>query len=156
MIFPIGTFNTHQFTTGGHNDYFLIPNVAATYLTRPNVLGDGLEFSARLFLDHALENPQTHYRSGDVLDLDYAVSERVGRLQYGAAGFAASQLGRDVQLGQTVAPHGRYLVSIKLGPVVAYDLPGLGATVKAKLTLPIYARNTILGPQFVFAISFGL
>jgi hypothetical protein len=156
MVFPTGTFNTHQFTTGGHGTYFVIPNVAATYLTRPNTLGDGLEFSARLFLDHALENPLTHYHSGDVLDLDFAVSERRGRLQYGVAGFAATQLGPDVRNGRTVAPNGRYLVAVKAGPVVAYDFPDRGITLKAKLGFPIYARNSVPGTQFVFSVGFRL
>ncbi len=86
MIFPTGAYNTHQFNTPGHNDYFYIPNAAASYLFGPNFLGDGLEVSARVFYDHASTNQANSYTSGDVIDLDYAISERSGPFQYGLFG----------------------------------------------------------------------
>ena len=156
MIFPIGTYNTHQFTTPGHNDYFVIPNFAVSYLTQPNLIGDGLELSARLFYDHALPNPLTHYKSGDVLDLDFAVSERDGRFQYGIAGFGAVQVGRDIEDGETVPVDGKYFDIFKLGPVAQYDFPRLGLAIKAKLELPIYSRNSTRGPQGVIVVALKL
>ncbi len=156
MIFPIGTYNTHQFTTPGHNDYFIIPNAAVTYLTPPNFLGDGLELSAHLFYDHATTNPDDAYTTGDVLDLDYAVTERSGRWQYGVAGFGAFQVASDVQNGSIVKPAGKYFDAAKIGPVVAYDLPRFGMTFKVKVGAPLYNRNTIFGPQVVFAMGLKL
>ncbi len=154
MIFPIGTYNTHQFTTAGHNDYFIIPNLAASYLTQPNFLGDGVEFSGHLFYDHALSNPLTDYKSGDVIDLDFAVSGRDGRFQYGIAGFGAVQIGRDTRNGTTVPISGKYFDVFKLGPVLEYDIPSLGMSLKAKLQLPIYSRNSTRGPQGVLVAAF--
>ena len=156
MIFPIGRYNDQQFTTPGHNDYFIIPNLAATYLTKPNFLGDGFEFDAHLFYDHALQNQTTEYNSGDVIDLDYAVSERAGRLQYGVVGFAASQIGRDTAHGQTVPVRGRYFVALKSGPIIAYDFPKLAMTVKAKALFSEYVKNALFGPQVVLAVGFKL
>lgn len=154
MIFPTGTYNTHQFVTSGHNDYFIIPNFAATYLFGPNVLGDGVELDGHLFYDHALQNPTTKYSSGDIIDLDFAISERSGRLQYGFAGYYAAQIGKDKRNGITVTPEGDFYGSSRVGPVVAYDFPSIGATAKLKLQIPIYVRNTIDSPAAVF--SFGI
>lgn len=156
MIFPTGAYNTHQFNTAGHNDYFYIPNAAATYLTRPNFIGDGLELSGRLYYDHASVNPATHYYSGDVVNLDYAVSERSGNLQYGIYGNAASQIQNDTRSGVEVSIKGKHFVFVKAGPVIAYDIPSSAVTVKAKVNLPIYVRNATLGPQFVFSVGFRL
>ena len=144
MIFPVGAYNTHQFDTPGHNDYFIIPNVTATYLSKPNFLGDGVEYDLHAFYDRALTNPTTNYASGDIIDLDYAISERSGRWQYGIAGFGAFQVNRDVQSGQTVPIKGNYFTEIQIGPVVAYDFPKLGLGLKLKVQLPVYDRNTIL------------
>lgn len=153
MIFPIGTYNTHQISTPGHNDYFIIPNAAATYLTKPNFIGDGLEFSGHMFYDHAFRNDATNYSSGDVVDIDLAVSERSGRLQYGISGYIAFQVGRDVRNEVAVPPNGRYYSSSKIGPIVAYDFPSIGASLKVKVGLPIYSRNSIKGPQGVVALG---
>ena len=154
MIFPIGSYQPQNFLTPGHNAYFLTPNLAVTYLTKPNFLGDGLEFSGHLFYNHALENDYDHYRDGDVMDLDWAISERQGRFQYGVTGFAASQLGRDTQSSRPVTTHGNYFVAVKAGPIIDYDIPKIGGALKAKALLPVYERNTVFGPTFVLSVGF--
>ena len=156
MIFPIGDYQALHSVTPGHNDYFITPNVAATYLTRPNFLGDGVEFSGHLFYNHALENTYDHYRDGDVIDLDWGITERDGRIQYGATGFAAFQIGRDAQNGVAVPPEGKYFNAVKIGPIVAYDFPHLGLSLKAKALFSGYIKNTVFGPTFVLSAGFKL
>lgn len=155
MIIPIGSYSPDKFFTVGHNDYFIVPNVAASYLTQPNFLGDGLELSGRLFYNRALTNSYTHYTQGDIIDLDYGVSERVGKWQFGIAGNVASQINSDAVNGQYVLPSGRYFALAKAGPVVAYDTDW-GGTLKAKISYPVWVRNTIASPQFILALSFKL
>jgi hypothetical protein len=154
-IFPIGTYNPDKFLQVGHNDYFFVPNFALSYLTKPNFLGDGLEFSARFFYNHATTNPVTNYAQGDIVDVDAAISERVGRWQYGVAGNFATQINSDAQNGRYVGPDGRYLTLSRVGPVLIYDADW-GGTFKAKFQYPVDIRNTVAAPQFVFALSFKL
>lgn len=141
MIFPIGNYTPNKDITIGHNVYFFIPNFAFTYLTRPNFLGDGLEFSSAMFFDFASKNNHTNYSTGLVGDIDFAVTERMGNWQAGLAGYYAQQWQQDIQNGMPVAPNGKKLFTLALGPVVAYDIPKWHASVKLKVTLPVAQGN---------------
>jgi hypothetical protein len=142
MQFPTGTYSaTSPTPSSGFNVYRIIPNVALTYLTGPNALGDGVEFSSQIFYGITTTNDATNYSSGDTVDIDFAVSERAGRWQYGLAGYYAFQLQGDKKDGMEV-PGGNKLKVLGLGPVVAYRIPAWKSVIKAKLQLPVYARNT--------------
>ncbi len=142
MIFPTGKYNTTQIATPGHNVFFYIPNAAATYLTGPNFLGDGLEFSGHVFFDISSYNHRTNYQTGPLYDFDGAISERSGRWQYGVAGYYARQWGDDTQGGVPVLGTGKRLVTAAVGPVIAYDIPEWKASIKFKINFPVYERNT--------------
>lgn len=156
MIFPIGRYNTNQFATPGHNTYYIIPNVALTYLTSPNFIGDGVELSGHVFYDDALRNRATDYHSGGVLDLDWGITERSGRLQYGIVGSAASQIQNDTVHGRVATTNGNRLVDVEAGPVVALSLPKVGLFLKTKVLWDLYARNHLNGPQMIFEAGFKL
>lgn len=141
MIFPTGKYNTTQLATPGHNVYFFIPNAAATYLTGPNFLGDGLEFSGHVFFDISSKNNATNYKTGPVYDIDGAISERSGRWQYGISGYYARQWEDDTQNGLLALGTGKRLVTAAAGPVIAYDIPEWKASIKFKINFPIYTRN---------------
>jgi hypothetical protein len=150
MIFPTGKYNTTQLSTSGHNVFIYIPNFAVTYLTGPNFMGDGLEFSVHVFFDIVGRNSATNYSTGSIYDIDAAISERVGRWQVGVQGYYARQWEDDIQNGQIVAPNGKRLVAADVGPVVSYDIPQWKSTVKLKIQLPVYSRNTLgIGRAFV-------
>jgi hypothetical protein len=151
MLFPTGKYNNTQLYTSGRNVFIYIPNFAVTYLTGPNFLGDGLEFSAHVFFDILGHNSATNYQTGPVYDIDGAVTERIGRWQVGVQGYYTRQWGGDTQDGQPVAPNGKRLVAAAVGPVVNYDIPEWKSSVKFKLTLPVYARNT-LGVGYAYVI----
>ncbi|WP_175821261.1 transporter [Burkholderia sp. BCC0419] len=143
MVFPVGEYNTTDLYTSGRNVWFFIPNVAFTYLTGPNALGDGLEVSAHVFLNFAAKNRATQYTSGTVADVNFAVSERWGRWQGGIAGYYASQLNDDYQQGQLVPPDGRRYASLAIGPVVSYDIPAWKSSVKFKALFPVHTKNSL-------------
>lgn len=143
MVFPDGRYKVKDLATQGHNYYVLIPNFALTYLTGPQFsFGRGTEFSARLFYDVPTKNDANGYQSGQVVDVDWAVTERFTGFQAGVAGNYAHQTTPDQLHGADVAPHGNYLVRATAGPVVAFDIPSLKATVKAKILADYYDRNT--------------
>jgi hypothetical protein len=142
MQFPTGKYRPNSPTpSAGFNIYRIIPNVALTYLTGPNVIGDGVELSTQIFYGMTTTNHATHYASGDTVDIDFAVSERSGRWQYGVAGNYAFQLQGDKRNG-TEVPGGNKIGVVSLGPVVAYRIPSWRSVVKAKVLIPVYARNT--------------
>ena len=143
MIFPTGVYSPTQFVDPGHNTIIYIPNFAVSYLTAPNFLGDGLEISAHAFFDISGKNDATNYSTGTVWDVDYAVSEKIGRWQVGLAGYYAQQWESDIQNGQMVIPNGKKLETAALGPVVAYAIPELKAGVKLKVQFPVIERNAI-------------
>lgn len=143
MMFPTGKYNTTQITTTGHNVFIYIPNFAVTYLTGPNFLGDGTEFSVHTFFDIVGRNRATNYSTGPIYDIDAAISERIGRWQVGVQGFYARQWEDDVQNGAIVAGNGRRLVAAGVGPIVSYDIPEWKSSVKLKIQLPVVTHNSL-------------
>jgi hypothetical protein len=97
----------------------------------------------KFYWNYYLENPATHYRTGDLLDVDFAITEHVGRFQVGVTGFYAFQIEDDTQFGVPVAADGRQGEVLKLGGVVNYDLPEYASTLKFKAVAPVVAANTV-------------
>ena len=79
----------------------------------------------------------------EVLDLDFAVSERIGRFQVGVAGFFGTQITDDKQFGVRIPPDGRRGEVLDLGGVLAYDMPEYGASVKIKGLTTVITENTV-------------
>lgn len=142
MLFGVGTYDKDKIVSTGRNVTYMIPNAAVSYLTGPNWLGDGTEFSARVFLDIATENKATNYKNGPVADIDFAVSERMGKWQVGVAGYYAKQLSDDERDGDKI-PGGNRFGSAGIGPVVSYTIPKWKSNVKFKLLAPVYSKNTM-------------
>ncbi len=154
MEVPIGTYEPQKLAPDGHNVVFIIPNIAVTYMTAPNFLGDGAEFDAHLFFDFSAENHETDYQSGAPIDVDFALTERNKIFQFGVAGFYARQIQNDYQAGFLVAPNGKHFEALKLGPIVAVDFPKQHLTLKFKASLGVESRNTLDGTNFVLSAGF--
>ncbi|WP_109478143.1 transporter [Paraburkholderia sp. C35] len=142
MIFPTGHYDQNAIVSTGRNTIYYIPNAAFSYLTGPNVFGDGTEFSLHVFLDIAATNSATKYHNGPVIDFDYAISEKLGLWQFGLAGYYATQLSDDHQNGQAV-PGGNRFASAGIGPVLSYTIPQWKSNIKLKASIPIYTRNSL-------------
>ncbi len=156
MEIPIGTYEPQKLAPDGHNVVFIIPNLAVTYMTEPNFLGDGAEFDAHLFFDYSAENHETDYQSGPPIDVDFAITERDKIFQYGVAGFYARQIQNDYHDGLVVAPNGKHFEAFKLGPIFAVDFPRQHLTVKFKASLGIESHNTLDGTNFVISLGMKL
>lgn len=162
-VIPIGRYNYQNFPNVGHNTFISVPNVAATYLTGPNLslFGDGTEISARFFFEKLYQNPTTLYQSGNVYDIDFAVTERWANVQFGLAGAYAQQVNSDIcggvttcgGAGSVVAPYGNLFEKFFMGPVVAYYWPELDMTFKVKATFAIHDANAYNNNTLAFSLA---
>lgn len=146
IVLPWGRFDhsdpLNQALSIGTNIWDFAPSIALTYTTPP-ILAEGTEFSAKFYWNNYLENPATHYRTGDLLDIDFAITEHVGRFQVGVTGFYAFQIEDDKQFGVPVPPDGRQGEVLKVGGVVNYDMPEYAASVRVKAVHALIAANTV-------------
>ena len=152
---PIGRYDVRNFDNVGKNTFIAIPNAALTYLTGPNLsIADATELSARFFYEAVQKNPTTLYHSGDIVDVDFAVTQRWENVQAGLAGAYARQVNNDLTAtGGIAAPNGNIYEKFILGPVLAYDSPTLNTTFKVKATFGVHNENTYLNNTIVFSIA---
>jgi hypothetical protein len=146
VVIPVGTYDAadllSQALSPGTNLWDFAPTLAVTYTTRP-ILAEGTEFSAKFYWNNYLENPDTDYRTGDLLNVDFAVTEHIGRYQVGVAGFYAWQIEDDKIAGTSIPPDGRRGRALQIGGVVAYDMPEHASSVKLKAIASPFAENTV-------------
>jgi len=120
---PIGQYSSTSIANNSTNFWVLAPSVAVTYTFKSLLpVGEATEISGRLFYDAYLKNPATNYWSGSPLDLDFAVTQRIGPFQGGFAGTMLHQLQNDYKDGVKVAPDGNRVNALLLGGVFSYDL----------------------------------
>jgi hypothetical protein len=145
-IIPVGSYGAEeartQGTTLGSNIWDIAPLAALTYTTAP-VLADGTEFSAKVYWNNYLENPETNYKTGDLVNIDFALTEHAGHWQIGLAGAYFEQIEDDSAGGIRVPPDGRQNKTLALGAVAAYDIPELGATIRLKALKSVYTENFV-------------
>jgi hypothetical protein len=144
-VLPIGNYSAIDAATSGvtmgKNTFTVAPTVAITYTTPP-LIAEGTELSARLYWNSYATNPTTQYRSGPLLDLDFALTEHIGRFQVGAAGYYAVQVADDRLSGTSVPPDGRRAEVLNIGALVAYDMPEYASLLKVKVLNTVLVRNT--------------
>lgn len=149
---PIGQFDASRHVGSlGFNNWTLSPNMAVTYRTKP-ILLDATEFSARLFYNHNFERHDStggfDYRDGDYISLDFAVTERYSRYQFGMAGNWRQQIEDDSGSPAVPALDGQRFSSLRLGPVLAVDLPEIGAGISFKYLRDVEVQQGFKGDQF--------
>ena len=154
IVFPGVTYDAsdplQQTLSPSSNIWDFAPTVAFTYTTEA-ILADGTEISVRFFWNNYLENRITHYQTSDVLDLEFAVSEHIGRFQVGVTGFYAFQVEDDELFGVPIPPDGRRLKISSLGPIVAFDMPTYNSSVKVKALTTLLTENTVRSWAVVFS-----
>ncbi|MFZ4805753.1 MAG: transporter [Hyphomicrobiaceae bacterium] len=146
VVVPIGRYKAEtsqsQGLLIGNNLWDVAPNVAFTYMTRP-LLFDGTELSAKVYLNTYGENPDTHYKTGSLVNIDFALTERIGRAQLGLAGFYAFQIADDELHGVPVSPDGMRGKVLHLGGVIGFDMPEHGASLKVKALTSVVTENAV-------------
>jgi len=153
-VLPLGQYDPTDLTTQarsiGTNIYDFAPSLAFTYTTPP-IFAEGTEFSAKMYLNNYLTNPATDYATGSIFNVDFAISERIGRFQVGLAGSYLLQVTDDTQFGVLIPPDGRRAKGLALGAIVNYDMPEIEASVKIKPIAAVRAENTV----YFWGISIG-
>lgn len=156
VLLPVGNYNQQiQAANGvtlGYNTFDVAPSVAVTYTTPP-LIADGTEFSAKFYWDNYATNPATQYHSSQLLDVDFAVTEHVGRFQVGPAGFYVFQTGMDRQYGAVVPPDGRRLEYMALGGVINYDMAEYNSIIRFKANTTVFSQNGVVAKLFVISFA---
>src|SRR5215467_2491559 len=145
-VFPVGEYHVAQATQQGirvgNNIFDIAPSVAITYTTPP-IIAEATELSAKLYWNKYRINPATQYQTADLVTVDFALTERYGRFQAGAAGTYAFQIAGDKQFGVTVPPDGRRSEVLLLGGIFVYDLPEYAMSAKIKAVSSVIAANAV-------------
>lgn len=146
VVVPVGQFDSsepiEQAVSIGANIWDVAPAIALTYTTPP-ILAEGTEFSGKLYWNNYRENRETNYRTGDLLNLDFAITEHIGRFQVGIAGFYAVQVEDDQSSVLLIPPDGRRGELLMLGGVINYDMPEYRSSVKMKVFKAAEVENTV-------------
>ena len=152
---PIGAYTVTNYINTGKNTFITIPNVALTYTTGPNMsFFDATEISSRFFFDTNKRNTLSGYQGGNLIDLDFSLTQRLGNFQFGGAGVFAQQISNDKSATYaTVAPNGNRYMKLDAGPVLLYDSPELATTFKFKALFPIHHENNYETTQFVISAA---
>lgn len=150
---PVGRYRYDALGNPGFDSWILSPNIAFTYRTKPYFL-DGTEFSTRFFYNAVLEREDRgrRYNDGNYVSIDWALTERWNRFQFGPTGNFAIQVEDDTANRPVV--NGRYTNSIKLGALVAVDFPEYAATLQLKYLRDVHAENNLSGELYIVRLAF--
>jgi Putative MetA-pathway of phenol degradation len=155
-VLPIGNYNqqtqAQNAVSAGNSTLDIAPSVAVTYTTPP-LIADGTEFSAKLYWDNYATNPVTQYHASSLFDVDFAVTEHIGRFQLGPAGFYIFQTGEDRQYGAIIPPDGRRLEYMAMGGVINYDMAEYNAVIRFKANTTVVAQNGVVAKLFVLSFA---
>jgi hypothetical protein len=88
-----------------------------------------------------------------LLDVDFAVTEHIGRFQLGPAGFYVFQTGQDRQFGAVIPPDGRRLEYLAVGGVINYDMAEYNSAIRFKANTTVLAQNGVVAKLFVVSFA---
>ena len=131
------------------------PNVALTYNTGPRLaIQDNTQLSLRAFYAVPQQNPATRYTSGNILDVDWSVTEQFGLFRAGVAGYYQTQITADHAPGGLMLADGNRFTDAGAGPVFEYIFPRAGVFVKAKYQYTFIHRNYVDEQELVLSTGF--
>ncbi|MDD2055017.1 transporter [Pseudomonas putida] len=114
LLAPTGEYDRHDQTNIGRNYWGIEPVLALSYIDPA-----GLNIDAKIMYDFNLRNPDTDYRSGQELHMDYALGWGLNNgWVVGVGGYAYRQTTDDRQYGERIEDNKGRVFSI--GPSVKY------------------------------------
>ena len=134
ITFPTGTYSEHHANNIGSNQYTYSPSLSLTY-TAPSLLGktlgEGTQFSARFFYNMYGKQKDRNYRNGDLLNIDYAITQLKGKWQFGLTGTYYVQTTDDkFYEGTTGIKNKTQMLSV--GPIIGVSFKIMGKDFFAK------------------------
>ena len=159
LIVPTGEYNKNNAVNPGFGNF---------YTFRPSFqygfIGDGWDVAARAVLSFNTRNKDTKYRSGTMLNIDFAAMKFVTEdLRLGVQGFVVQQLTKDSSEDAVVqatldATNGGKMRAYALGPALGWIVNGGEMLVEGKILQEFGARNRAEGTTYMLVLSkpFGM
>jgi hypothetical protein len=146
---PTGDYSTRQLANTSLNHWAIMPRFAATYFDPTT----GWQATGAAVYSFNFENPATDYESGDILNLEGAITKNFGRFGVGAVGYAMIQTTGDSGAGARLGSFESRVYGA--GPIVTYMLgdPRNPLTFIAKYYQEFDAENTFEGRTFDVAVT---
>ena len=148
---PTGKYSTKDLANTSLNHWAAMPRLAATYFDPKT----GWQVDGAAIYSVNWENPATDYETGDILNLDGAITKNFGPLGIGAVAYAMIQTTGDSGAGARLGSFESRVYGV--GPVVTFTTsadPTKALTVLAKWYHEFDAENTFEGNVVDVAVSF--
>lgn len=140
---PTGSYDKDRANNIGANYWSFEPLAAVTWLP-----GDGWQVNAKAMYNIKLENPDTDYRSGDELHVDYTIGKSItDNLTLGVGGYWIHQVNDDEKNGVGQGKKARVL---SVGPQLKWDIGH--TSLIAKWHHEVYARDAFEGDRFMLKL----
>jgi Putative MetA-pathway of phenol degradation len=125
-------------------------DIRSAFLPPPGFYGGAFGLGSVV---HDIKDGTGQTVAGSLLDIDFAITEHIGRFQVGVAGFYLFQVADDRQFGAIVPPDGRQVRFMTLGGVLNYDMPEYGAVFRVKALTTVIARNFVESQAVVLGFA---
>jgi hypothetical protein len=143
---PTGLYSTNNLANTSLNRWAIMPRLAATYFNPKT----GWQANGAAIYSYNFENPATDYKTGEILNLEGAITKNFGPLGVGAVAYAMIQTTPDSGPGARLGAFESEVYGA--GPIVTYSMGGL--TLLAKWYAEFDAVNTFEGNTVDAAVSF--
>jgi len=143
---PTGLYSTNNLANTSLNHWAVMPRLAATYFNPKT----GWQVNGAAVYSVSWENPATHYETGEILNLESAVTKNFGALGVGGVAYAMIQTTPDSGAGARLGAFESKVYGA--GPIITYSMGGL--TLLAKWYAEFDAENTFEGNIVDAAASF--
>jgi hypothetical protein len=143
---PTGEYSKSNLANTSLNHWAFMPRLAATYFNPKT----GWQVNGAAIYSVNWENPATNYETGNILNLDSAITKNFGALGIGAVAYAMIQTTPDSGAGARLGAFESRVYGA--GPIVTYSMGGL--TLLAKWYTEFDAENTFEGNAVDAAASF--
>lgn len=155
IIIPTGDYDASRLVNVGFGNYYTFrPSAQYAYI------GDGWDIAGRAVLSINSRNKDTQYRTGTILNLDYAVMKFVSDdVRVGLQGYVVRQLSSDSQDASTLHPTtddlstGNKMQVYSAGPAVAWLKNGGEFLLEGKFLQEFGAKNRTEGQTFWLTLS---